>query len=181
MLALIHSQFRKFVISKYGLSFWESVNSDIHLSTDESSQTKNLKLIGIVNKTVEKTNVSLELTLSNFGDYISKTVIFSCNEQINKNWKTMDLLEHSDLIIDYVMKKYLPFEIMQPKIGINRVSRDKLEFTYNTDTTFSHLGREIVRGLATYYGEEQSILINVNLKKNGSSTMRVKLKKNKII
>jgi len=173
MHGLIHAELKRFVETEYGADAWKTVLSEAGLSDKiylPHATYADHEAAAIVTTASRLTNTPSAELLESFGEFIAPTLLNTYRSLIRPEWKTMELLMHTEETIHKVvrLKEAGP---QPPRLDFMQTGPNVLKFNYNSPRRMSALAKGIIKGVAKHYGER--VDIQESNGGNGSSEMTI--------
>jgi hypothetical protein len=111
---------------------------------------------GIVAAASKKTGLEADAILQDFGEFIVPDLVRLYRHIIDPEWKTLDLIEHTEQTIHRAVRRDHPAASL-PQLKCVRKAPDEVIIHYGSRRRMCGVAKGIVRGLAREYGEKVSL------------------------
>ena len=159
MHGIIFSELRKYADTRLGAGAWNQLLSTSGLGNKlylPIQEYPDGDVVALVSATSAATGLSLEEVLEDFGAFIAPSLLKLYRTLVKPEWKTLDLLEHTENTIHTVVRQRnsgaKPANLQAVRVGPNEV-----DLSYRSERRLCPVAKGIVRGVAAHYGEEISI------------------------
>lgn len=176
MHGIIHAKLKSFVEEHHGKDAWKNVLTEAGLGNKiymTFSTYPDEDAIKIVDAASKLTKTPQDKIYEEFGKYIAPDLLGMYKSLIKPEWKTMDLLMHTEETIHRVVRQKNP-GADPPKLQFSQVDSNTLKFNYNSPRKMSSVAKGIMQGVADHYGE--TLTIKENKKPDGSCEMKINVK-----
>ncbi len=177
MQGLILSELKRFSDAGNGNGTWRHLLQDAGLAGRTyivGESYPDAEVAAIVGAAARHAGTGVQTWLEEFGEFIAPTLMSLYKPYINPEWKTLDMLEHTENNIHRAVRLRDPTAI-PPRLQVRRVSRDEVVIIYESDRRMCGLAKGITRGIAKQYGERIEINeLTCMLKGKPSCTIVVK-------
>jgi hypothetical protein len=159
MHGIIFSELRKYVDTKLGAGSWNTLltksglGPKIYLPIQDYPDSD---VVALVNTASEVTGLSSTDILEDFGQFIAPSLLGMYRTLVQPEWKTLDLLEHTERTIHSVVRARNP-GAKPAELQAERRAPDVVDLTYRSQRRLCSVARGIMRGIAQHYGEEIAI------------------------
>jgi len=178
MHGLIFAELRKYVDSKLGGAAWESLLAQAGLAGKlymPVSTYPDADAASLVAAASATTGLAADAILQDFGQFIAPDLLRMYASLIRKEWKTLDILEHTEETIHRVVRTQNP-GADPPELVSKRLSDTEVLITYSSARRMCGLAKGIVRGMAEERGESIVISEETCMLQGGSTCeLRVRL------
>jgi hypothetical protein len=168
---IIHAELKKYVETRHGAAAWKAcleaaaLGNKIYMPINSYPDEE---AIAIVTAASDLTHTPVEQLLEDFGEFISPDLLSMYRSLIRPDWKTIQLLLHTEETIHRVVRSKNP-GAEPPKLQFEQLGPNQLKFYYNSPRRLAALAKGIIKGVAKHYGE--TVLIREHKKTDGSSEM----------
>jgi hypothetical protein len=155
MHGVIFSELRKYVEDRLGESAWPKLLEEAGVAgriflpvktyPDEDALT-------LVSTAVRLTGRAQDALLEDFGAFIAPDLLKMYGHLVDKDWKTLDVIEHTEETIHKVVRARNP-GAAPPELQCSRPSKDEVVITYASPRRMCAIAKGIARGLAAHYDE----------------------------
>lgn len=152
---------KKFVINNYSIASWELIlkNAGFDNAVYDITGSYPLTEMGsILISSSKLTGKSVNHLKEMFGEYMIPDLFVLYHNYLNPQWKTFEILENTELIMHSAVRK-LNSTANPPVLNVNRVNPNLLIIDYYSKRRMGLLAVGIIRGIAKFYGESESIEI----------------------
>lgn len=159
MHGIIHVELKKYVETKFGPSVWTSVLNDAGLSGKlylPISSYPDEEVVALVNSAARLTHKPADDLLEDFGQFITPTLLDMYRSLIRPEWKTLELLLHTEETIHRVVRLRNP-GAHPPQLRFETTGPNTLKFTYTSPRRMSAVAKGIIKGVAKHYREAVTI------------------------
>lgn len=178
MHGLILSELKRFSEAGNGNGTWEKLLHDAGLPnrTYVMGQTyPDAEVAALVGAAARHRGSDVQTVLEQFGEFIAPTLMTVYKPFIKPEWKTLDMLEHTENNIHRAVRLRDPVAV-PPRLQVRRVSPMEVVVIYESERKMCALAKGIARGVAKHYGEQIEINdLTCMLKGQPSCTIAIKL------
>jgi Haem-NO-binding len=178
MHGTIFFELKKYVETKLGWEAWDKllVECDLGARTYEvMADYPDSDVIKLISTASRITGMPVNAILEDFGEFIAPDLLQMYGGVINPNWKTLDVIEHTEKEIHNVVRLHNR-DAHPPKLKCIRQSEDEVLIHYSSQRKMCDVAKGIARGLAKHYNE--SILISEpSCMLNGDSTCTILIRR----
>lgn len=159
MHGIIFKELKDYVEKNVGGGAWEKLMVEaglgrkIFLPTQAYADEDIVKLVTAASKATGSPAGDI---LHSFGEYITPQLIKLFGALIKPDWKTLDLLEHTENTIHRVVRLQTP-GAAPPKLVAERVSDDEVVIRYTSERRMCSLAKGIISGVANHYGDDITV------------------------
>ena len=159
MHGIIFSELRKYVDTTLGNGAWTATLADaglankLYLPIQEYPDTDVVALVTSASRT---TGLPVPSILEDFGEFIAPALLGLYRTLVKPEWKTLDLLEHTEQTIHSVVRARNP-GAKPAELSAVRVGPDLVDLTYFSQRKLCPVAKGIVRGMGKHFGEEITI------------------------
>jgi hypothetical protein len=156
MHGIIFSELKKYVDTKLGGEAWGGLLQEaglkmklympIHTYPDQEA-------VALVAAAAKMTGQPVDGVLQSFGEFIAPDLMRMYGALLKKEWKTLDILEHTEETIHRVVRSQNP-GADPPQLQCVRLSATALVITYASRRRMCGVAKGIVRGIAAALGEK---------------------------
>jgi hypothetical protein len=155
MHGLIFLEFQRFAQKQTFITDWESLLREAQLPVKSYSPARaypDEELLALVGTVSRLLNLPVASVLEAFGEFAAPELIRLYGRLIQPEWKTLDLIEHTEKLIHAAVRVGNP-GAQPPVLDCIRSTRDEVQIVYSSGRRLCALARGIVRGMARHYGE----------------------------
>ncbi len=155
MHGIIHAEFKCFLTSKLGKYGWDELvaASGIQQKAYLASQTYPDEEIGkLVGSASQRLGQPATALLEEFGAFIVPGLVTTYKPLIKPQWRTLDLIEHTEHTIHRVVRLKDP-AAAPPVLTVSRTNSDEVVITYASPRRLCAVAKGIVGGVARHYNE----------------------------
>ena len=98
----------------------------------------------------------VQTVLEQFREFIAPTLMNVYKPFIKSEWKTLDMIEHTENNIHRAVRLHDPAAV-PPRLQVRRVSPTEVVVIYDSERKLCALAKGIARGIAKHYGERIEI------------------------
>jgi Haem-NO-binding len=109
--------------------------------------------LAVVTAATQLTGKPAQDLLEDFGFFIGPTLLQTYVGYLKSEWKTLDVIEHTEAVVHKVVRRQLP-GAAPPYLACRRERPDRVVIEYTSQRRMCAIARGIVRGLATHFGEQ---------------------------
>ena len=155
MDGIIFAQLKKFV-DTLGSSAWANLlkqsglQSRVYISTQEYPDQEAVLLVTNASKMTGK---PAPVLLESFGEFIVPGLVSMYQSLIKPQWKTLDLIQHSEEAIHRMVRLKNP-TAHPPTLKCSRPSPDEVIVEYNSPRKTCAVAKGISKGIAKHYNEK---------------------------
>lgn len=177
MHGIIHVQLQKFVEDRHGADAWRELCRRAGLERKIFTAIESYpdeQLVQLVTEAVGMTGVSADQLLESFGQFLVPTYLGVYGSLVRAEWRTLDLLEHTENTIHRIVRKRQP-GAQPPELKVSRVSNAEVLVTYASKRRLCAVARGIIRGVAAHYDESVTIAESTCMHR-GSEACRISVR-----
>jgi predicted hydrocarbon binding protein len=159
MHGLIFLELKKYVETKLGTDAWRSLLKEAGLGAKfflPSETYPDDEAVALVTTASKITGQPAGAILEDFGEFIVPDLIDAYRPFIKKQWKTLDMIEHTEANIHRAVRLRNP-GAAPPELKVRRASPTEVVITYSSLRKMCSLAKGIARGVAKHYGERITI------------------------
>lgn len=159
MHGVIFSELKKFVQDRHGNQAWKELAQRAELSTEFYVPLKTYPdedASNLVAAAADLTGKPASELLEEFGEFIAPNLLGMYRSLIRPEWKTLDLIEHTEETIHRVVRARKP-GADPPKLDCERTAPDRIDIVYTSERRMCGVAKGIVKGIASHYDEEVAI------------------------
>jgi hypothetical protein len=174
MHGIIFQQLQQYVIKNYGSSGWISLLAEAGLGGKVFMPTQvypDSEVVAIVTKASEVTKTPVPAILESFGEFIAPSLLKIYSSSLNKDWSTIDLLEHVENTIHKAVR-FADKSADPPELTCLRISKQVVSIQYSSHRKMIDVGIGIIKAVAKTKNEKVDIL-RVDSEKGTSLTVRL--------
>jgi hypothetical protein len=160
MHGIVHAELQKFVIARHGRPAWQELLKLAGLGTKTyltSQQYPDADIAALVTHAATMTGKPASDLLEEFGEFIAPDLIDMYRPILKPEWRTLDLLEHTEATIHSVVRLRNP-GAAPPQLRCRRTAPAEVHLSYDSDRKMCAVARGIVRGVAKHFGESVTIV-----------------------
>jgi hypothetical protein len=160
MHGFIFSELRKYADTKLGSGAWNrllasaGLGTKLYLPIQEYPDSDAVALVGAA---AQEAGASPIEVLEDFGYFLAPSLLGLYRTLVQPDWKTLDLLEHTEHTIHSVVRARNP-GAKPANLQAVRLAPDMVDLVYSSQRKLCPVAKGIIRGMAAHYGE--SITIN---------------------
>lgn len=160
MHGLVFSELRKYVVAKLGEGQWDVLVEEAGLAGKVFRYGKTYpddELRALVIAASRVTGSSVSSVMEDFGEFIVPDLFdMFGGSLIEPNWKTLDLIEHTEAVIHAVVRMHT-VGAQPPHLVCARTGPDEVVVDYVSARRMCALLKGIARGVAKHYCESIAI------------------------
>lgn len=159
MHGVIFAELKKYVDAKLGGDRWNALLREsgfpgkIYLPSQHYSDEEAVALVTAASRL---TGTSAARILEDFGEFIVPDLVAMYRTLIRSDWKTLDLIEHTEETIHRVVRIQQP-GARPPELKCVRTSPDEVVVTYASPRKMCGVAKGIARGVAKHFKETVTI------------------------
>ena len=159
MHGIIFSEMKKYVDTKLGGNAWnellKSAGLGVRFYTPVQSYPDE-EAVAIVSAAAQATGMEAASILEDFGEFIVPDLVSMFKTMIKTDWKTLDLIEHTENVIHKAVRVQNP-GADPPKLVCSRPNADEVVIRYSSPRKMCSVAKGIAKGVAKHYGQRVSI------------------------
>jgi hypothetical protein len=170
MHGIILSELRKYVDTKIGGDAWARLLQEAGLKMTLYMPIQaypDQEAVALVSAAAKITGQPVDGVLQGFGEFIAPDLLRMYGSLIKREWKTLDILEHTEETIHRVVRSQNP-GADPPRLQCARLSATVLVITYASKRRMCGVAKGIVRGIAVELGEKVVISESTCMLKGGT-------------
>lgn len=160
MHGIVHAQLQKYVIARHGRPAWQELLKGTGLGSRNyltSQQYPDADIAALVTNAATMTGEPASALLEDFGEFMAPDLIAMYRPLLKPEWRTLDLLEHTEETIHSVVRLRNP-GAAPPQLRFRRVDAAEVHLSYNSDRKMCAVALGIVRGVAKHFGDSVTIV-----------------------
>lgn len=156
MHGFIFSELRKYADTRIGSGAWNrllqsaGLGNKLYLPIQEYPDSDAVALVGAA---AAETGMSQEEILEDFGRFLAPSLHGLYRTLVDPEWKTLDLLEHTEHTIHSVVRARNP-GARPANLQAVRLSPEVVDLTYSSQRRLCPVAKGIIQGMAAHYGED---------------------------
>lgn len=155
MHGTVFSELKKYVEEKLGPERWPDLLGEAGLGAKHFELLETYPdsdAVALVSAASRITGAPAADLLEDFGAFIAPHLIDMYWGLIEPEWKTLDLLEHTEEAIHKVVRLKNP-GAQPPQLRVTRTGADRAVIEYTSERKMCPIAKGIVRGLAKHFAE----------------------------
>lgn len=155
MHGTIFTELQKYVTTKLGADAWKALLRESAVPTRvylPIREYPDAELVALVATASRITEIPVPALLKDYGEFIAPDLIKMYRAYINPQWKTLDLLEHTEEQI-HVRVRDDHKGASPPYLTTTRLSPTEAMVHYTSTRKLCAVAEGIALGIARYYGE----------------------------
>jgi predicted hydrocarbon binding protein len=179
MHGTIFFELKKYVETKLGREAWDRLLSEADLGArtyEVMGDYPDSEVIKLTSTASRITGMPVRAILEDFGEFIAPDLLQMYGSVINPDWKTLDVIEHTESQIHSVVRLYNR-DANPPALKCVRTSENEVVTHYSSQRKMCDVAKGIVKGLAKHYQESISISESTCMLK-GDPTCTLLIKRN---
>ena len=160
---------KRYVQTQYDHSTWVKLVSNAGLSTDDFSHRDvypDADIFALVEQAAVMTGIPAEKLQEKFGEYLVPDLMYMYQKLVDPDWRTLEMLEHTEAVMHTRVRQEHAGN-KPPVLDVQRISPNEVLINYVSPRRMSALAVGIVRGLATYFDEEDRIVLEALTREDG--------------
>jgi hypothetical protein len=152
---------KKFVNNNFPVNTWDQLNERAGTNSIAFSVTENYSITTLnelVRCASEMTDISENDIKEKFGEYLVNDLFALYADYIRPEWRTFDVILNTEPIMHGAVRR-LNSTATPPILHVNKVHDKLLVIDYHSRRKMASLAIGIVKGIAKYYNESESIII----------------------
>ncbi|MFD2784038.1 heme NO-binding domain-containing protein [Hymenobacter rubripertinctus] len=178
MHGTIFTLLKRYVQTQYDHSTWIQLleNADLTAADfDHKHVYPDEHLYRLVGEAATMTGLSADELHEKFGEYLVPDLMYMYQKLLRPEWTTLDMLEHTESTMHKQVRQENAGNT-PPVLHVTRISPDELFIDYVSARRMSALAVGIVRGVARYYDEAESIEVEPTTSENGEQ-VRIRVRR----
>jgi hypothetical protein len=159
MHGFIVTEIKKYVVAKLGASHWLQILQTAELGSRDYvnfEQYPDAEVVQLVGAASRLTGTPVSDLLFDFGRFLGADLTRIYRPVIDPAWRTLDFLANTESTIHRVVRTRNR-QAAPPALKIARTAPDQVTITYNSPRRMCDLGKGIVAGVASGYGEQVEV------------------------
>lgn len=159
MHGIIFYELSKYANTRLGPTAWPRLLNDagfpskVFLPTQAYPDEEAVKILAAACKATGK---PLDAILEDFGEFVAPSLLSMARSLIRPEWKTLDLLEHTEDTIHKMVRGTNP-GANPAQLKANRRNPTEMLLSYRSQRKLCKVARGIVKGVATHFKERITI------------------------
>ncbi len=152
---------KKFVDNNFPENTWDLLNKKAGTNTINFSVTENYSLTAmndLVSNASAMTGIPENELMEKFGQYLVTDLFALYGEYIRPEWRTFDIILNTEPVMHGAVRK-LNSTANPPILNVTKVNDKLLIIDYHSRRKMGSLAIGIIKGIARYYEESDSIII----------------------
>jgi hypothetical protein len=170
---------KDFVVKIYNEPMWYDLLKNagvVHIGYEERASYPDEEMNAILSAASYKTGLASSDLQEKFGEFIAPHLMNRYKSYLRPEWKTFEVLEFTEPIMHTAARSQ--DEAMSPPVlNTDRVSNTLIIIDYYSKRRMGSLAIGIIRGIARYFGEEDTISV---VSKTESNAERVQIRVERI-
>lgn len=178
MHGIIFAELRKYVETKVGPGSWPALLKEanqagrMYLATQEYPDAD---LVQLVVAATRITGTDATAILEDFGEFIAPDLVKMFAMSIKPEWRTLDLLEHTEETIHKAVRLRNP-GARPPELVATRKGPGEVVIEYSSPRKLCSVAKGIVRGVAKHY-RETVVITETTCMHKGAASCRISVRK----
>jgi len=159
MHGIIFSELQKYAEKKLGAGAWKKLVTEAGLGTRTylvTSSYPDAEAVALITTASRLTNLPVPAILEDFGAFIVPSLLSIYKPLIKKDWKTLELIEHTEETIHKVVRLQNP-GAAPPALIVKRLSPREVVITYSSQRKMCGIAKGIAKGIAAHFHETIAI------------------------
>ena len=160
MHGVIMTELQKFVTERHGAKAWQDILGRAGLPSTfymTSATYPDAEIMAIVEAASAMTGASAAALLEAFGEALVPGLVQVYGRLIEREWRTLDLIEHTEQTIHSVVRRQNA-GAEPPRLQCNRLAPNEVLVTYTSARKLCAVAKGIVRGIAMHFQDNILIL-----------------------
>jgi hypothetical protein len=177
MHGMVFSELKRYVDKKHGGDTWVKLLEKAGIATKAYSSMQeypDAEAVGILSAASALSGRPVPALLEEFGEFLAPTLIRVYGALIKPEWRTLDLIEHTEKTIHTVVRVKNP-GARPPELVVVRPSKDEVVITYSSARRMCSLAKGIANGVARHYSERLAITEPACMHR-GSATCKISIR-----
>ncbi|QKG52742.1 heme NO-binding domain-containing protein [Hymenobacter sp. BRD67] len=169
MHGTIFTLLKRYVQTQYDHSTWLKLVELAGLNSgdfDHKEVYPDEHMYALVGQAAELTGIPAGELHEKFGEYLVPDLMYMYQKYVNPDWRTLEMLENTEQHMHGQVRREHP-ENSPPVLQVKRIAKNELLINYVSPRRMGGLAVGIVRGLATYYDEADTIDVMPTTSENG--------------
>ena len=152
---------KKFVAQELPQNSWDMLMERSGTGSVSFSVTENYPIevmYGILENATKITGLSKHALMERFGQYLVNDLFLLYADYIKQEWRTFDIILNTETVMHGAVRR-LNSTANPPILNVSQVNDKLLIVDYHSRRKMASLAIGIIRGIAEYYGESQSVKI----------------------
>jgi predicted hydrocarbon binding protein len=159
MHGIILAELQKFGTARFGAAGWTQVRDKAGLGSKTYLVSKtypDAEAMALVSAAAAVSGTPVGALLEDFGEFIVPGLLAIYGPLVKKEWKTLDLIEHTEETIHKVVRLQNP-GAAPPALVTQRPSAQEVVITYTSTRKMCGVAKGIARGIAAHFKEGVAI------------------------
>lgn len=159
MHGIIFSELRKYADTKLGSGAWKTLLTTAGLGNKMYLPIQDYPdsdAVALVDAAASVTGLSQAEVMEDFGEFLAPSLLGLYRTLVQPEWKTLDLLEHTEQTIHNVVRARNP-GARPAELQAVRTAPDLVDLTYTSKRRMCAVAKGILKGMATHFGERIAI------------------------
>lgn len=159
MHGLILTELKRFTDARLGPAAWEGLLQEAGLEKRlyvPNGKYPDAEVFAIVEGVAKRGGHDKQDVLAEFGQFISQTLMSAFKPFIKPEWKTLEMIEHTEANIHRAARIHDPSST-PPRLQVRRVNPAQVVIIYDSKRKLCSLAKGIALGVAEHYGEKVEI------------------------
>jgi hypothetical protein len=163
MHGLMFAELKKYVDQKVGGEAWNTLldtaglGGRIYMPVQEYPDADIVALVGAASQATGRT---VQAILEDFGEYIVPDLLKMYGSLLERGWKTLDVIEHTEETIHRVVRSRNP-GARPPELSCTRPGPDEVVISYRSARKMCSVAKGISNGIAAHFGESIAVTQSV--------------------
>jgi len=178
MHGMIYDELKSYVEARHGSETWKLLLREsgvgwpkLYLPIRSYSDEDALALVTTASRL---TGAQASAILEDFGEYLVPSLLEMYGMLIKPEWRTLDLIEHTETTIHKVVRETSP-GARPAELQCTRVSQEELLIIYSSQRRMCAVAKGIAKGIAKHY-QEHVLITESNCMLQGSPTCAISVK-----
>ncbi|MBT9395162.1 heme NO-binding domain-containing protein [Hymenobacter sp. NST-14] len=178
MHGTIFTLLKRYVQTQYDHSTWVQLLENAGLSAadfDHKNVYPDEHMYRLIGEAATMTGLSADELHEKFGEYLVPDLMYMYQKLLQPDWTTLDMLEHTEGRMHKQVRQEHAGNT-PPVLNVTRISPDELFIDYVSARRMGALAVGIVRGVAKYYDEADTIEVEPTTSENGEQ-VRIRVRR----
>jgi len=156
MHGIIFAELQKYVTARLGEEAWKALLTEAAVPTSAylaNREYPDAEMVTLVATASRMTGRPQQALLEDFGEFIAPDLMRMFHVLIERPWRTLDVIEHTEGVIHAAVRIKNP-GARPPELKCRRASADEVVITYTSARRLCAVAKGIARGVAAHYGDQ---------------------------
>jgi hypothetical protein len=155
---------KRFVEAQYDHSTWVKLLEQAKVPRQEYEMQvvyPDEEAYALIQTASDMTGIPVHVLHEKYGEFMVPDLLMVYRKYIQPGWKTLDLIEHTEDTMHAAARKDNE-QTAPPYLTVTRISEKELVVDYHSKRKMSRLAIGIIKGIAKYFHETDSIHIHTD-------------------